>query len=236
MIMTTTESSLSLYMLFNIQNQFPQTNRCDTKGLSFTVLNILFQCWRATCPVRSWGPLKSPMSLNRCILSWTINMAIFNYWSDYDDYSLIIFQMLTRNNSQRDDYILPLTSTSNSHHEDIMTSSNGNIFGITGHLCGEFTGHRWIPAQRPVTRSFDVFFDLRLHIRLSKQSWGWWFETPSCPLWRHCNISRATYWQLDKGECFHKNWFRCGQLKGLFKEQLLHKEFHHTSFIRLSLC
>ena len=27
-----------------------------------------------------------------------------------------------------------------------------------------------IPAQRPVTRSFDVFFDLRLNKRLSKQS------------------------------------------------------------------
>ena len=37
------------------------------------------------------------------------------------------------------------------------------------------------PAQRPVTRSFGVFFDLRLIERLSKQSWGWWFETPSCP-------------------------------------------------------
>ena len=44
-----------------------------------------------------------------------------------------------------------------------------------------------IPAQRPVTRSFDVFFDLRLNKRLSKQSWGWWFETLSCPLWRHRN-------------------------------------------------
>ena len=43
------------------------------------------------------------------------------------------------------------------------------------------------PAQRPVTLSFDVFFDLRLNKRLSKQSWGWWFETSSCPLWRHCN-------------------------------------------------
>ena len=42
-------------------------------------------------------------------------------------------------------------------------------------------------AQRPVTRSFDVFFDLRLNKWLSKQSWGWWFEMPSCPLWRHCN-------------------------------------------------
>ena len=44
------------------------------------------------------------------------------------------------------------------------------------------------PAQRPVTRSFDVFFDLRLNKRLSKQSWGWWFETLSCSLWRHCNV------------------------------------------------
>ena len=43
------------------------------------------------------------------------------------------------------------------------------------------------PAQRPVTRSFDVFFDLRLTRRLSKQCWGWWFETPLCPLWRHRN-------------------------------------------------
>ena len=43
------------------------------------------------------------------------------------------------------------------------------------------------PTQRPVTRRFDVFFDLRLNKRLSKQSWGWWFETISRPLWRHCN-------------------------------------------------
>ena len=42
-------------------------------------------------------------------------------------------------------------------------------------------------AQRPVTRSFDVFFDLRLNKWLSKQSWGRWFETLSRPLWRHCN-------------------------------------------------
>ena len=43
------------------------------------------------------------------------------------------------------------------------------------------------PTQRPVTRSFDVFFDLRPNKRLSKQSWGWWFDTPSRPLWRHRN-------------------------------------------------
>ena len=29
-----------------------------------------------------------------------------------------------------------------------MTSSNGNIFHVTGPLCGEFTGHRWIPRTK----------------------------------------------------------------------------------------
>ena len=46
------------------------------------------------------------------------------------------------------------------------------------------------PTQRPVTRSFDVFFDLRLNKRLSKQSQGWWFETLLHPLWRQGCISR----------------------------------------------
>ena len=50
-------------------------------------------------------------------------------------------------------------------------------------VSGEF------PAQRPVTRSFDFFFDLRLNKPLSKQWWGWWFETLLCPLWRHCNVA-----------------------------------------------
>ena len=42
-------------------------------------------------------------------------------------------------------------------------------------------------AQRPVARSFDVFFDLRLNEGLSEQWRGCWFETQSRPLWRHCN-------------------------------------------------
>ena len=47
-------------------------------------------------------------------------------------------------------------------------------------------------AQRPVPRSFDVFFGLCLNKRLSKQSWDWWFEMPSCSLWRHCNDCSST--------------------------------------------
>ena len=48
------------------------------------------------------------------------------------------------------------------------------------------------PAQRPVTRSFDVFFDLRLNKRLGKQSWVWWFETLSRPLWCYHNDAGIT--------------------------------------------
>ena len=43
------------------------------------------------------------------------------------------------------------------------------------------------PHKCPVTLSLDVFFDLGLNKRSSKQSRGWWFETPSRPWWRHCN-------------------------------------------------
>ena len=46
------------------------------------------------------------------------------------------------------------------------------------------------PSQRPVMRSFAIFFHLPLNKRLRKQSWGWWFETPCCSLWRHCNVVR----------------------------------------------
>ena len=54
------------------------------------------------------------------------------------------------------------------------------IFSALQALCagnspvpGEF------PAERPVTRSFDILFDPCPNKRLSKQSWGWWFQTPS---------------------------------------------------------
>ena len=50
-----------------------------------------------------------------------------------------------------------------------------------------------VTAQRPVTRSFDVFFDLRPNKRLNKRSWGWWFEMPLPPLWRHCNDISSSY-------------------------------------------
>ena len=49
---------------------------------------------------------------------------------------------------------------------NMLTSWNGDIFRVTGHLCREFTGPIEFPVQRPVTRSFDVIFDLRPNKRL----------------------------------------------------------------------
>ena len=50
------------------------------------------------------------------------------------------------------------------------------------------------PSQMPVTQSIGVFFDLVLNKRLSKQSWGWWSETPSCLLWHHFNTLIYSNW------------------------------------------
>ena len=77
---------------------------------------------------------------------------------------------------------------------DMMTSSNGNIFRITGLLCGEFTGQRWIPRTKASDAELWCF--VRLNKPWSKQSWGWWFETPKHPLWRHCNESRFPFKQV----------------------------------------
>ena len=82
----------------------------------------------------------------------------------------------------------------------VMTSSNGNIFRVTDHLCGEFTVHRWIPRTK--ASDAELMFSLigALNKRLSKQSWGWWFETLSGTLWRHCNDS-PVYW--DDAYCWN---------------------------------
>ena len=80
-------------------------------------------------------------------------------------------------------------------------------------VSGEF------PAQRPVTRSFDVFFDVRLIKRLSKHSRGWWFETLSYPLWRHRNVIKPfSHWGRVTHICVSKltiigsdNGLSCGR-------------------------
>ena len=104
-----------------------------------------------------------------------VYMFIIDHSIQYNWISVIVYKNTT------------LVNVANGKGKDMMTSSNGTIFRVTSPLCGEFTGPGEFPAQRPVTRSFDVFFDLRPNKRLSKQPWGWWFEMLSWSLWRHRN-------------------------------------------------
>ena len=85
------------------------------------------------------------------------------------------------------------------HHQMETFSALLAICAGNSPVTGEF------PAQRPVARNFDVFFDLWLNNRLSTQSWGCWFETPLHPLWRHCNVC-TLYIPAAGFHCLHSSW------------------------------
>ena len=93
----------------------------------------------------------------------------------------------------------------------MMTSSNGNIFHITGPFWGESTSHQWIPLTKAVMRSFDVFFDLQLKKQLSTQARRWWFETPSRSLWPHCYGNTKDRHSMTHGVC--EIWGLCHEFK-----------------------
>ena len=78
----------------------------------------------------------------------------------YDDYWNWI-----KANHNRPNWDIYMAAMNTVHH--MTTALNGNIFRVTF--------------------LFDVLFDLRLNKRLNKQPWGWWFETPSPSLRRHCD-------------------------------------------------
>ena len=61
----------------------------------------------------------------------------------------------------------------------MMTSSNGNIFRVTGHLCGEFTSHRWIP----ITKASDA--DLWCFLLSTLEDGGWENNQNAGDLRRH---------------------------------------------------
>ena len=93
------------------------------------------------------------------------------------------------------------------------------------------------PTQRPVARSFDAFFDLRLNKRLSKQSWGWWIETLLRPLWRHCDGASRSHWVVGTYLiAFHKHLvssIKYEETVFLWTASTLHR--HCTHLLRVSL-
>ena len=98
----------------------------------------------------------------------------------------------------------------------MMTSSNEKFSALLAIYTGNSPVTGEFPEQRPVTRVFDIFFDLRLNKRLIKQSWGWWFETLSRALWRHCyandntfrsrNESVSSTWPEDSWDAMNFSW------------------------------
>ena len=80
----------------------------------------------------------------------------------------------------------------------MMTSSNETFSALLAFCAGNSPG-----IQKPVTRSFGVFFDLCLNKRVSKQSWDWWSETPSSWSWRQCNESTDSSLLTLKRKCLH---------------------------------
>ena len=126
--------------------------------------NVISQTKRSnwfSFPYNCWGnvPLSGPPTVRQWHISWNVIYLLYS----------TVFNILDRFGSRW-------------RHQMETFSPLLAICAGNSPASGEF------PAQRQVTRSFDVFFDLRLNKRLSKQSWGWWFETLSRPLWRHWNV------------------------------------------------
>ena len=89
------------------------------------------------------------------------------------------------------------------NHMHTMTSSNGNIFRVTDPLCGEFTGHRWIPRTKGQWRGALMFSLICAWINGWVNNRDWWSHTPSRPLWCHCNNGSIRY--LAPGGRFYQH-------------------------------
>ena len=178
---------------------------------STTLLVVVLEClvadnWlthHGPINVMKYGPLKAFCRMNwhdteysAWILRWIFGFNLPQTW-----YTLLgcvfgphwpDFAPLAVNNDKNGDFhfqLLSGTLIAQSTSKLVMiTSSNGNFSALLAICAGNSPVPGEFPAQRPVTRSFDVFFDLRLRKRLSKQSRDWWFETLSRPLWRHRNV------------------------------------------------
>ena len=87
-----------------------------------------------------------------------------------------------------------------------MAPSNGKKSALLPPCAGNSPVTGEIPAQWPVTRSFDVLIDLRPNERFCKQSWGGWFETPSHLLWRQFYVHDNSFGYTDS--IWGVIWFR----------------------------
>ena len=120
---------------------------------------------------RPLGDLQSLWYRVLCDLLWKHNTNMYIWFITYTQYRQYVRHYCVPFHGRVYHQMLPVF---------MMTSSNGTIFRVTGPLCGEFTGHRWIPLTKASDAEYWCFSLIcALYKRLSKQPWGWWFETPS---------------------------------------------------------
>ena len=110
-----------------------------------------------------WNPLRKASDAEL----WIVPVGVIRYWK--------MWVNVPQQSDTSDD--ITTTTTTTEHYKagckwfvflySIMASSNGNFFCVTGPLWGNPPVTGGFPSQRPVTRSFDVFFYLRLNKRFS---------------------------------------------------------------------
>ena len=194
---TDTKCNALCDLMWNFVVYFPRVSligelfRATTHVVSeaMTRTKYLKYCMKVNNRIRLIQERTGPLHFRFCI-TWSLLKSRNGWWCRAPQFSAFCCQCLVYQINGFIGIFLVIRLAHNqlwSWSYDMMTSSNGNILRVTGHLCGNSPVNDEVPAQRPVTRSFDVFFDLHLKKRLKKQWWGWWFESPSCPLWRFCN-------------------------------------------------
>ena len=136
-----------------------------------TVLNTLFHnntnIWQCTGFTYFCGSVADSVSTSTIALPYMqlLKLEITNTWVSWCGFSM--------NN--------PLNLTC------MMTSSNGNIFRVTGPLCGEFTDHRWTPLTKASSAELWCFLWSAPEQTVEYTIEILVFETPSRSLWHHCN-------------------------------------------------
>ena len=102
--------------------------------------------------------------------------------------------------------------------EILMTSSNKNIFRFTGLLCGEFTGHRWIP----LTKASDA--ELWFFSSICAWTKSWANNGDAGDLRRNCAHYDVTImWLFQVPHSHFTSW-------GLNEMGVLHMECSNKSF------
>ena len=154
------------------------------KKLSFFPVFVRVKYWSIQVPVRNiffFGHSCKPLSMNG-VYSFYVNYFSYMLWYPCKYYIARIYYA-----NLLSSLLIRLSDTPRSswwRHQMETFSALLAICAGNSLVTGGFT------SQRLVTGSFNVFFHLRLNKRLSTQGWGWWFVTPSRPLWRHCKLQR----------------------------------------------